>query len=154
MGFFRFYTAVPKEPNYLLTMELQLQTSREAVFGTLTERNGTRLTTLLDNIETFLQHLAEYTKCHLEVVLAYEDAPNTHGHFIILVLPNERAKFEKKFKSWRSWRSWKFKTCLVEEWVSGRRSYEYLEAHDVVLPPRLVCPKAYSRCRKGNCEHQ
>ena len=135
-------------------MDEQSDTTREAIFGTLTERNSTRLTMLLDNVETFLQHLAEHTKCHLWVVVAYEEPPNTHGHFIILVSDSERAKFEKKFKSSRSWRSWKFKTCLVEPFESGRRSYEYLETHDVILPSRLVCPKAYSRCRKGNCEHQ
>ena len=58
----------------------------------------------------------------------------------------------ERYKHWKSWKSWRFKIELLEPYIQGLRSYEYLDAH-TRAPSFVVCPKSYSRCRKGNCEH-
>jgi|TARA_R110000851_G_scaffold324822_1_gene492386 hypothetical protein len=136
-------------------MEDRQQTTsvyREEVFGTLTYKNGIKFVKMMELVGIFLKHLAQATKTHPKIEWAYESGNNLHIHFILLVMDDERAKFNERYKHWKSWKSWRFKIELLEPYIQGLRSYEYLDAH-TRAPSFVVCPKSYSRCRKGNCEH-
>ena len=113
-------------------MEDRQQTTsvyREEVFGTLTYKNGTKFVKMMELVGIFLKHLAQATKTHPKIEWAYESGNNLHIHFILLVMDDERATFNERYKHWKSWKSWRFKIELLEPYIQGLRSYEYLDAH-------------------------
>lgn len=111
---------------------------------------------LLLEVAHFLQHFANYTKCHLHCVRGYE-LVNPHEHVIVSVPAIEQERFLKRLSTFDASRVWRWKYQL-DAYDLGRHveAYGYVQKHEFVLPsdsPDLFCPKQQHQCRKGACKH-
>jgi len=122
-------------------------------FATLTERNGTTLWRLLDDVSRFIWEVAKSTKVHIKPFIGYEDGSNSHAHLILAVSKDEHSRWVKRASRLKPWKFWRFKTLDFQEWKGVGNTFGYvLEKHTPLLP-EIVCPRRARSCRSGRCVH-
>jgi hypothetical protein len=151
------------------------------LFITLTERNNTSKHTAWRQAERFYQHLSNFTKTHIKAERGYETSGNRHEHAVASVPSSEYNRFWEKFSIFDSsmacgkrWITPEHARELIKKKDSSRFSksllhissfdpdrevnaYRYVLAkHQPVMEEdskSIYCPRYYSRCRRGRCEH-
>lgn len=121
---------------------------------TLTQPNHTPIKYLLEDARRFVDGLSKFTKCELNGVWGVMYPPNTHGHIIPRVPPNEVERFLRRVEKFQPQKQWSYERHWhMEPFKPGLGTFYYVLQKHFPRPTLQVCPQYYSRCRKGLCEH-